>query len=454
MQATKPRFDVVVADDRLVSHAGVALLAELADRLGLTRALDRFVVIRAGHGRMRRRRHAPAKVLRDLIVMLADGGDCLSDLRLLAGCDALLGPVASIPTAWRVLERLGQLGEDGLAVLRVARARARAHAWHAGGWPPRRLILDLDATLLVAHSDRKQGAAGSYQHTFGFHPLLAYLDRGDGHGEALAGILRPGNAAANDAADHTAVLRLALAQLPAGHARRWLLVRTDSAGASQAFLAELRARKLRFSVGLPIDAHVGGALLALPETAWIPAVDPDGRPRDGAWVAEVTGWLDLCGYPPGTRAICRRERPHPGANLRFTDLQGRRYQVFVTDQPDRDLARLELRHRQHARIEDRIRAAKATGLANLPFGAWRRNAVWLELVLAAQDLTCWLQTLLLDGELAIAEPKRLRTRLLHTAGRLLTDARRLALHLPAAWPWAVVLASAFTRLWRLLPTPG
>jgi hypothetical protein len=432
VQATKPRFDVVVADDRLVSHAGVALLAELADRLGLTRALGRFAVGGAGHGRMRRRRHPPAKVLRDLIVMLADGGDCLSDLRLLAGCDALLGPVASIPTAWRVLERLGQLGEDGLGALRVARAQARAQAWRAGAWPPRRLILDLDATLLVAHTDRKQGAAGSYKHTFGFHPLLAYLDRGDGRGEALAGMLRPGNATANDGADHIALLRLALAQLPAGAARRRLLVRTDSAGASQAFLAELRARKLQFSVGLPIDAHVRDALLALPETAWIPAIDPDGHPRDGAWVVEATGWLDLSGYPPGTRAICRRERPHPGANVRFTDAQGRRYQVFVTDQPDRNLARLELRHRQHARIEDRIRAAKATGLANLPFDAWRRNAVWLELVLAAQDLTCWLQTLLLDGELAIAEPKRLRTRLLHTAGRLLTYARRLTLHLSAA----------------------
>jgi hypothetical protein len=153
--------------------------------------------------------------------------------------------------------------------------------------------------------------------------------------------------------------------------------------------------------------------------------------------------------PARHSAICRRERPHPGAQVRFTDTEGRRYQVFVTDQPDRNLTRLELRHRQHARIEDRIRAAKATGLANLPFDAWRRNAVWLELVLAAQDLTCWLQCLLLDGELAIAEPKRLRTRLLHTAGRVLTHARRLTLHLPGAWPWAPILAAAFTRLWHL-----
>jgi Transposase DDE domain group 1 len=235
VQATNPPLDVVVADDRLVSHAGVALLAELADRLGLSSSLDRFV-----GGRGRTRRHPLARVLRDLIVMLADGGDCLSDLRLLGGCSALLGPVTSIPTAWRVLERLGQLGEDGMAALRAARAQMRARAWRAGARPPRRLILDLDATLLVAHTDRKQGAAGSYKHTFGFHPLLAYLDRGDGRGEALAGILRPGNATANDAADHITLLHLALAQLPARTGRRRLLVRTDSAGASQAFLAELR----------------------------------------------------------------------------------------------------------------------------------------------------------------------------------------------------------------------
>ena len=185
------------------------------------------------------------------------------------------------------------------------------------------------------------------------------------------------------------------------------------------------------------------------------ASDRRRRPgRDGAWVAEATGWLDLSAWPPGTRAICRKERPHPGAKPRFVDANGNRYQVFVTDQSDRDLARLELRHRRHARVEDRIRAAKATGLANLPFYAWRRNAVWLELVLAAQDLTCWLQTLLLDGELALAEPKRLRTRLLHTAGRLVAHTRRLILRLPAAWPWAAALATAFARLRTLLPTPG
>jgi Transposase DDE domain group 1 len=148
--------------------------------------------------------------------------------------------------------------------------------------------------------------------------------------------------------------------------------------------------------------------------------------------------------------LCRREDAHPGAQLRFTDHDGHRFQVFVTDQPDGDLAALELRHRQRARVEDRIRGAKATGLSNLPLDLLRRNAVWLELVLAAQDLLCWAQALLLDGELAVAEPKTLRYRLWHVAARIVRHARRRILRLQRTWPWAVNLAWAFARL-RALP---
>jgi hypothetical protein len=166
-------------------------------------------------------------------------------------------------------------------------------------------------------------------------------------------------------------------------------------------------------------------------------------------VCELTGWLDLHTWPAGTRAICRREDAHPGAQLRFTDHDGHRFQAFLTDQPDPDLAGLELRHRQRARVEDRIRAAKATGLANLPFGRWCRNTVWLELVLAAQDLTCWTQALLLDGALATAEPKTLRYRLLHVAARIVRHARRVILRLPRSWPWTIELARAFSRLGAL-----
>jgi DDE family transposase len=167
-------------------------------------------------------------------------------------------------------------------------------------------------------------------------------------------------------------------------------------------------------------------------------------------VCELTGWIDLHTWPEGTRAICRREEAHPGAQLRFTDHDGHRFQVFLTDQPDLDIAVLELRHRQRARVEDRLRAAKATGLRKLPFDLLRRNRIWLELVLTAQDLRCWTQALLLDGALAVAEPKTLRYRLLHVAARIVRHARRVILRLQVTWPWATALARAFTRL-RALP---
>jgi Transposase DDE domain group 1 len=445
VQATKSRssFEVTTDATGVVGHTGASLLRELADRLGLTATL----------GRQQpevRRRHPDAAVLRDLAVLLADGGDCLSDLAVLRDQPALFGPVASTPTAWRVIERAGQ-DPDGLARLRAARAHARARAWAAGGDPQvKLLVIDADATLVTAHSDHKEGAAGTYKHSFGFAPLLAYLDRGPAPGEPLAGILRPGNAAAGAASDLIELVDLALAQLPAASEQRPVLVRSDSAGASTQLAWHLRERGVGFSVGMPIDAHLREAIAAQPEHAWTPAIEPDGQVRDGAEACELTGWIDLHTWPPGTRAICRREDAHPGAQLRFTDHDGHRFQVFLTDQPDPDIAGLELRHRQRARVEDRIRAAKATGLQNLPFDRWRRNAVWLELVLMAQDLTSWTQALLLAGPLAHAEPKTLRYRLLHVAGRVVRHARRLILRLQRSWPWAAELARAFARL-RALP---
>jgi hypothetical protein len=201
----------VTADgDGVVGHAGTVLLGELADRVGLSGELDRW----AGRGQPERARHRTGQVLTDLAVMLADGGDCLSDLAALRDQPGVFGPVASTPTAWRVLERLAQRGERGLAGVRVARARARSRAWQAGAWVDGLLLVDLDATLITAHSD-KQGAEGTYRHGFGFHPLGAWLDRGDGTGEPLAAILRPGNAGANTAADHIDVLDLPRSVRPA-----------------------------------------------------------------------------------------------------------------------------------------------------------------------------------------------------------------------------------------------
>jgi Transposase DDE domain group 1 len=443
VQATNSSSRVEVTTDGtgVVGHAGAALLRELADRLGLTRALG-------WRGPQGRRRHPDRAVLRDLAVVLADGGDCLSDLAVLRDQPELFGPVASTATAWRVVERLAK-DPDGLARLRAARAHARGRAWAAGGDPELELlVIDADATLVLAHTDAKQGAAGTYKHSFGFAPLLAYLDRGQAPGEPLAGILRPGNAAPGAASDLVELVDLALAQLPATD--RPVLVRSDSAAASTRLAWHLRDQGVGFSVGMPIDAHVREAILAQPEDAWTPAVEPDGQVRGGAEVVELTGWVDLHTWPAGTRMLCRREDAHPGAQLRFTDHDGHRFQVFLTDQPDPGIAGLELRHRQRARVEDRIRAAKATGLRNLPFDLLRRNAVWLELVLCAQDLTCWAQALLLDGHLAVAEPKTLRYRLWHVAARVVRHARRLILRLQASWPWVTELADAFARL-RALP---
>ena len=438
------RFTVEVASDGagLVSHAGAGLLAEAADRLGLTGALSEGLAAM----RVRRGGHDPGRVVRDLAVMLADGGDCLADLRAVRDQEPLFGRVASDATAFRVIDRIAA-DPALLGAVREARARARRNAWEAGA-RPERIVIDIDATLITAHSD-KVGAAGTFKGGFGFHPLLAYLDETR---EALAAVLRPGNAGANTASDHLRVLDLALEQLPSVDTTTPIVVRTDSAGATHQFTDELREAHINFVMGYDLTEPVREAILALDQSAWAPAIRQDGEPREGAWVAEITHAVDLGGWPEGARLLVRRERPHPGAQLSFTDHDGHRFLVTLTDL-DGDPVELERLHRARASTEDRIRAAKQTGLTNLPFQAFEHNAVWLEIALIAQDLTTWTQTLALDGELATCEPKTLRYRLLHTGGRLAFHARRAVLHLQATWPWAPALAGAFARL-AALPPPA
>lgn len=432
-----PRVEVSAKGPDVTSRAGTVLLSGLCDQLGLTQGLTKAL-----HCHARKVRHEPGRVVRDLAVALADGGDCLADLGALRDQEVLFGAVASDATAYRCLERLDA---GMLARIRTARAAARERAWKLGG-APRRLILDIDATLLTAHSE-KEGAAGNYKGGFGFHPLLCCEA---GTGEALAGVLRPGNAGANTAADHVALLEAALAQLPEGAAGRGTLVRCDSAGATHDFLDAVAARGLAFSVGYDLTERVRAACLAVPEHAWMPALDSVGCEREGAWVAELD--LELAAWPAGTRAICRRERPHPGAQLSFSDAGGHRFQVMLTNQQGRRLARLEQLHRRRAAIEDAIRCAKAAGLRNLPFRAYAMNAAWLELVLMGCDLLAWMRRLLLSGtDLAACEPKRLRYRLLHVAGRLVRHARSVRLRLAPTWPWAEALAAAFARL-KALPS--
>jgi hypothetical protein len=435
--------DVVPDGDGLVSHAGAALLAEAADRLGLTGALSRALAPM----RERRGRHDPGRVVRDLAVMLADGGDCLADLRAVREQEPLFGQVASDATAFRVIDRIAS-DPALLGALRAARARARENAWDAGA-APARIVIDIDATLITAHSE-KDGAAGTFRRGFGFHPLLAYLDQSR---EALAGVLRPGNAGANTASDHIDVVELALEQLPRQVVETAeIVVRTDSAAATHQFTDELRAAGIGFLMGFDLTQGVREAILELPDSAWRAAIRQDGGTREGAWVAELTGHLDLSAWPEAARVIVRRERPHPGAQLSFTDHDGHRFLATLTDLPGAPVE-LERLHRARANSEDRIRAAKQTGLENLPFRDFGHNAVWLEISMIAQDLIAWTQLLALDGELAVCEPKTLRYRLLHTAGRLAFHARRATLRLQRTWPWATALATAFARL-AALPPPA
>jgi Transposase DDE domain group 1 len=465
MQATVSRPKIVAtADGRgVVGHAGSRLLADLADVTGLTDGFsDALAPVR-----QRRAGHDPGRVAADLAVMLADGGEAIADLAVLRDQAELFGSVASDPTAWRLLSMMDSQVVDRL---RVARAAAREVAWGqiietrgqlpasaAAGQPIPGLVLDLDASIVICHSE-KENATHTWKKTFGYHPLFCFLD---GTREALAGLLREGRAGSNTTADHIAVLQAALAQIPDGHRHGTpILVRSDSAGCTRGLLAYIRGLHehgidARFSVGVAISEPIRQAITAVPAAGWIPALDADGQLRDGAHICEITGLVPDDGYPPGTRFIVRRERPHPGAQLTLFDtIEGFRHQVMATDTPagHGSIQYLEARHRAHARVEDRIRCGKDSGFGRFPSRLFAINAAWLELALTGIDLLAWTQTLLLRGELAQAEPKKLRYRLLHVPARIARSARRTRLRIAGHWPWANQLVAAFQRL-AALPQP-
>ena len=282
----------------LVSHAGTALVAQVADKVGLTEALS----LRLAGIKQRRRGHDPGRVIRDLAVMLADGGECVSDLGAVRDQEALFGPVASDSTAFRVIDRIAS--EPGvLDAVRPAHARARARFWELDG-APERLTIDVDATLITAHSE-KEKAAGNYKGGYGFHPLQVYLDETR---EALGGLLRPGNAGSNTAADHVAVIDLALAQIPAEYSSRWRSWCARIPPAPRTVWSTTAARAdLRFSVGYELTEPVRAAILEIPADAWVPALDQDGSERENGEVAEITDSVDLSAWgeedePPADRA--------------------------------------------------------------------------------------------------------------------------------------------------------
>jgi hypothetical protein len=455
----------VSADGRgVVSHAGTRLLADVAEATGL---IGGFSEALAGL-RQRRAGHDPGRVALDVAVMLADGGEAIADLAVLRNQPELFGPVASDPTVWRVLSGLDAAV---LSRLRQARAAAREVVWaqtvetrgelpasSAAGQSIPGLVLDMDASIVVCHSE-KESAAPTFKHTFGYHPLFCFLDNTR---EALAGLLRAGNAGSNTTADHISVLDAALTQIP--DAYRYgtpVLIRSDAAGCTHGLLAHIRGLReqgvdARFSVGVAVTDNVRAAIVRARD--WIPALDADGQPREGAQIAEITGLVGDDNYPEGTRFLVRRERPHPGAQLSLFDtIEGFRHQVIATDTPPGgagggSIQYLEARHRSHARVEDRIRCGKDTGFGRFPSRVFTLNAAWLELALTGIDLLTWTQHLLLDGELALAEPKKLRYRLLHVPARIVRSGRRTRLRITTTWPWARDILTAYARL-TALPQP-
>ncbi len=450
-----PRVRVQDDGRQVVSQAGSVLLVETVRKTGLDQAISQALA----PWRKPRAVHDPGKALLDVALAFALGGDCLADVAMLRCEPAVFGPVASDPTVSRLIDALAVSGEKALQAIRSARSEVRHRAWSlagknapdAGG----QVVIDLDGVLVIAHSD-KQDAAPTWKKTYGHHPLTAFLDHGPGGtGEPVAALLRPGNAGSNTAADHITTTQLALAQLPKHYRRgRQTLIRTDSAGGTHDFVSWLakRGRWLSYSVGMVITEAIHEHVLKIPASAWTPAGETDGEARDGAWVAELTGKL-LDGWPNGMRLIVRRERPHPGAQLRITDADGMRITCFATNTPDRAIAELELRHRLRARAEDRIRAARATGLRNLPLHTTAQNKVWLEIVQIALDLLAWMPMLALTGKARLWEPRRLRFRLFSAAGQLVTTGRRRILRLARHWPWTDEVTTALERL-ALLPNPG
>lgn len=463
-----PRVRIDGAGKGMVSQAGALLLTHTIKTAGLDQAMSQLLA----PWRKPMAVHDPGKVLLDLALALSLGGDCLADIALLRAEPGVFGPVASDPTVSRTIDALAADAPAALRAIHAARAAARARVWAlAGKRSPsaaisaaQPLIIDVDATLVTAHSE-KEAARPTFKKGFGFHPLWAFADHGpDGSGEPLAVMLRAGNAGSNTATDHTIVIREALRQLPFHtHSRssRKVLIRIDGAGATHDVVDYIVAQRMSYSLGFTLPDNTPDLLTLIPEGAWTEAYDSNGRVREGAWVAELTDLLDLSSkkWPAGMRVIIRKERPHPGAQLRITDIDGHRITAFATNTapggPGTQLPDLELRHRRRARCEDRIRCAKDTGMANLPLHDFTQNQIWCAIVALACDLTAWMQMLALHQHPARRwEPKRLRLRLFSIAGHLATTARTRTLHLSDHAPWTHLALQGLEQLTTLTARPA
>jgi hypothetical protein len=459
----------------LVGHAGAVLLRKLADRAGLTGALGPALA-RAGKSPLIDRGIA----LVSMAVAIALGATSMTDITVLSHHAPVLGPEPSDTTVRRTLELADPRTLDKIA---RARARVRAHVWSliaarpagfpwlaiAGkllaGW----LVIDLDATLITARSD-KEGAASTFKMGYGFHPLGAWCAN---TAESLAMLLRPGNAGSNTFTDHAAVLAAAIRQIPARF-RSKLLVRVDGAGASHELISHLLSlvtsrRRVLFTCGWMITGADEQAIGLLPASAWQAAVDQDGAVQHDKHVAEVTHLLSrAAGWPAGLRWIVRRTRPsrRQARNLTaFERATGWRYSIIVTNIPaaggiggvpgSHHAQFTGVLHRQHAVVEDGVRTAKSMGLRNLPSKTWQVNFGWVLAANIAADLAARIRLLgLYDcDDLKDAEPGTLRYRLLSLPARLVRHARARVLKISRTWPWKEAFLACWQRLCAL-PAPA
>ena len=435
----------------VVAHVGLHALGHFADRLGLGDALSSRIPW-SGSGFPV---HDRGKVLVQSALMVAGGGESCLDIEHLRIGGDLFGSVPSDTTVARTFHEITLSTR-----LRIAEAMAdiRAKVWSRSsvttGTEP--VLLDIDASLVEIHSENKEQTAPTFKGGFGFHPMFCFADA---TGETLAAFLRPGNAGSNTVADHITVLDGAVGQLPAniaqGHhegddpalVKRDVIMRADSAGCTEDFLAACRARNVGFFVSARSNAQVTAAIfdaIGIDEV-WLPALAQDGDPKDGAAVAELTSLIDGKKFPSRTRLIIRREPLHPGAQRSLFPSLDYRYWGFYTDQ-DGDPRELDVTMRAHAHVESHIQRLKDSGLMRFPFASFEANTNWLMLVAMAADLVRWFQLLCFDGSWSDARPKALRWGIFHAPGRLVHRARQRVVRIIDGWPTAQVLLDAYQRI--------
>jgi hypothetical protein len=435
----------------VVAHVGLHALGAFADRLGLSHLLSSRIVPRGERLPV----HDRGKVLTQMALVIAGGGESCADVEHLRLQRDLFGHVASDSTVHRTFH---ELDDAALAELAKATAEVRVQVWDrlalTSATAP--VYLDIDASLIEVHSENKVGAAPNYKKGYGFHPMLCFADA---TGEALSALLRPGNATANTVSDHVRVLDGAIRQLPAtigaGHhvgddasaATRSVVVRADSAGCTTGFLGACRARNVGFFVTARSNYQVMNAVFDAVgvEDVWLPALTQDGQLREGAAVAELTSLIEHSPLPEGTRLIVRREPLHPGAQRSLIPSLDFRYWGFWTDQ-DGDPRELDATMRAHAHVENHIQRLKDSGLTAMPFTNFAANAAWLFVVCLSGDLVRWFQLLCLSGPWKSARPKTLRWGLFHAPGRLVHRSRQLVVRVIDGWPATKALIDSYERM--------